>query len=105
MWQTAVTFIVALWLIGKGFTNPDSPGVLLTAGVIAATFGFYIAAVEHRWQAFTIGMIGVWLFCSPIAFHFTTTWNFVIFGTATAVFAIWVMRLHQPSDHIPAGWE
>ena len=98
MWQTVINLIIALWLIATGLRHPDSPGVLIFSGIVAATFGFYIAAVWHSWQAFTIGMIGLWLFYSPIAFQLMTRQNFLISGVATAVFAIWVLAHHSPKE-------
>jgi hypothetical protein len=104
MWQTVINLIIAIWLIATGFRNPDSPGILIFSGIVAAMFGFYIAAVRHSWQAFTIGMIGLWLFYSPIAFQLMTKPNFLISGIATAFFAIWVLALRGPREEEKPAW-
>jgi len=102
MWQTAINLVIAVWLIATGLRHPESPGVLICAGTVAVGLGFYVAAVRHCWQAFTIGMIGLWLFCSPIAFHLTTRSNFLASGIATAVLAIWVLSIRSPHEDKPA---
>jgi len=67
MWETSFNLLTAIWLIATGFKYPDSPGVLVVSGIVAATFGFYVAAIKHSRQSFAIGMIGLWLFVSPMA--------------------------------------
>src|SRR5215510_3932108 len=104
MWETAFNLLTALWLINTGFRYPDSPGVLIVSGIVAATFGFYVAAVRHSRQSFAIGMIGLWLFVSSMITQAALTKaNFIISGIAVAILAIWAMESRNVHIKSP-GW-
>jgi len=104
MWETAINLFIGLWLVATGIRYPDSPGVLIVSGIVAVTFGFYVAAVRQCWQSFVIGMIGLWLFVSPIATNAAMTRvNFLISGVATVSFAIWALASRNIHIKSP-GW-
>jgi hypothetical protein len=104
MWETGINLLIAIWLIATGLFYPNSPGVLMVSGIVAVMFGFYVAAARHCWQSFVIGMIGLWLFVSPIATNAAMTrMNFLISGIATGVFAIWVLASRNVHIKSP-GW-
>ena len=104
MWETAINLLIAIWLIATGLSYPNSPGVLMVSGIVAVMFGFYVAAARHCWQSFVIGMIGLWLFVSPIATNAAMTRaNFLISGVATGVFGIWVLASRNVHIKSP-GW-
>ena len=102
MWETAINLLIAIWLVKTGLQHPHSAGVLIVAGTLTSTFGFYVAAVRHCWQSFTIGMIGLWLFLCAVI-HFMPRSNVVTSGLAIGVFSIWAMSSRHVHEKSP-GW-
>jgi hypothetical protein len=103
MWQSWLNFFAGVWLIICAFVTPlRTPASMIAAGAVAFILGFWAVARTEDWKGAVNGSIGVWLLLSGIWFGILGVWNFLAFGVALAIFALWNIVQHPSPTHAPA---
>ncbi len=108
-----LTAALGLWLIAVTLTFGAQPHPMflsdLGAGVLLILFGLYSAAAKRAWAGWAIGIVGVWLQFSPLAF-FAKESLVYLNDTLTGVLAIILCFAMQRKEELvgtvqcPNGW-